>query len=134
MNVKNPRSSQLKYLVLLLVILSACKKEEVDQNLPPVNTHSATAKVTISHLYDIPNSLDSLVPFAQVKVYETIEDLTFDENRLYDRTSDSLGFVEINGISKTKIYLKAFHTSLGNKVDSVSTPDGTISFLEIIYF
>ena len=118
--------------ISILLLFYSCKEAGPGPE-PPADLHNAFLRISIHHVYDSITLMDSLVPKTNVKVYESREDMIFDENRAYERTSDSMGEVNIPGVNFPFAYVRAFHPGLGIKLDSVSTPDNTVSFLEVYY-
>ena len=117
-------------LALVSLCLWACKKEEVPKT-PNPPLHNATVKIDIRLITD---SGVYAPGTTRLRLFESFDDLLFQEDRLFDRDTDSLGKATIAGISVPKVYVRADNLVHGTRIDSVTTPDGTISFLEINYF
>ena len=120
-------------VILFTVILCSCSKND------PVDTvthqYNATIRVTVKELvFNNGSYSDSLLSGAKVDLYANQEDR---ENVLppdYSKITGSNGLVEFNNLDETYYYIRVINTH-NQKVlkDETSTPDGTISLVEIIF-
>lgn len=135
MSVRMPHTIYVLIIACMSAILqSACNDEPVDD--PTFNGSdnlNRTIKFDVYHVYDFTPISDSLVPEASIKIYSVYEDLVLDYYPDASRTTDSLGHAEINGLSEDYYYIKCTHPGLGTVIDSVSTPYGTTSFVELYF-
>lgn len=114
--------------------LSACAEETTD--FPTLNGSenlNRSIKFDVYHVYDFSPISDSLVSDASIKIYAVYEDLVLDYYPDASRITDSLAHAEINGLGEDYYYIKCTHPNLGTLIDSVSTPNGTISFVELFF-
>lgn len=115
-------------------LLHACADEPIDYpTLNGSDNLNRTIKFDVYHVYDYTPVSDSLVPEASIKIYSVYEDLLLDYYPDASRLTDSLGHAEINGLGADYYYIKCTHPALGTVIDSVSTPYGTISFVELFF-
>ena len=116
----------------MIFLWASCTKNE-----PEVVTHiyNATMKVNV-YQQVIKLSGDVLnVPVKDVKVdlYKTEYDRQNNQNLIVTSKTDSTGFVQFSGLKEKYYYITAFHPSFGVQLAETSTPDGSVSFVEIIF-
>ena len=63
-----------------------------------------------------------------------MEDLIDSTGFVADRYTDSNGVAWIQYLKEDFYYLKVHHPKFYMELDSVSTPAGTLSFVEILYY
>ena len=119
--------------ILFTAIFSSCSKNEALTSVTHV--YNATLRVTVKQLvFNNGNFSDSVLAGAKVEVYANKDDR---ENVLppdYSKTTGSTGMVEFDNLDKSYYYLRVIkiHTQTVMK-DETSTPDKTISLVEIIF-
>ena len=127
------KNSFLFTIILFSAIFSSCSKND------PVTTithqYSATIRVTVSQLiFNNGTYSDSVLSGAKVDLYANKDDR---ENVLppdYSRTTGSNGIAEFDNLDKTYYYLRVTNSHTQKIIkDETSTPDGTISLVEIIF-
>ena len=123
-------------VILLSCILAvvSCEEEPIYEDLNGSENLNRTIKFDVSHVYDTSPYSDSTVAGATIKIYAQFEDLLTDYYPDASRITDSLGHAEINGLDEDMYYIKCTHPTLGELIDSVTTPAYTTSFVELIYF
>ena len=119
--------------ICCIYLLCSCKNPTPGVD-PGPSLHNANLVVTTTHLFDTIGLMDSAVGDANLKVYDTYRDMILDENRLYERTTDSIGEGGIEGMNIDFAYVRAYHPNLGTTYDSTSTPHNTTSFLPILFY
>lgn len=126
-----------RFLVLLVTIsvfLVACAKKDPPFNpgTPPANT---SLKVTVKHVYAIwPDVKDSLVAGATVAIFTAAEDR--DQLINWDgwKETDSTGVALFEYRKHAYYYVLVDHPLFGKITDEVTTPAGTLSFLEMLFY
>lgn len=120
-------------VILLAAIFSSCSKN--DPVINSTHQYNATIRVTVSELvFNNGSYADSVIAGAKVDLYANKDDR---ENVLtpdYSKTTGSNGMVQFDNLDKTYYYLRVTNPH-NQKVlkDETSTPDGTISLVEIIF-
>ncbi len=121
-------------LIALCILCSSCKKEVIiDDNFNASENYNRNIIFDVYNLYSVSPILDSTVRDVTIDIFATYYELIYDYYPDASRITDSLGHAEINGLEKDFYYIRASHPTLGNRIDSVSTPANTISFVEIYY-
>lgn len=124
------------YLLAILTIcitFTACEEDPVYEDLNGSENLNRTIKFDVYHVYDTSPYTDSTVAEATIKIYANYEDLMLDYYPDASRVTDSVGHAEINGLDKDIYYIRCTHPTLGDLIDSVTTPAYTTSFVELIY-
>jgi len=121
-------------LTVFGILCTSCEKEViVTDNFNASENYNRTIIIDIYNLYSVSPILDSTVRDVTIDIFATFYELVYDYYPDATRISDSLGHAEINGLDKDYYYIRASHPTLGNIIDSVSTPANTISFVEMYY-
>ena len=121
-------------LAVLSILFTSCEKEViVDDNFNASENYNRTIIFDVYNLYSVSPILDSTVRDVTIDIFATYYELIYDYYPDASRITDSLGHAEINGLEKDFYYIRASHPTLGNRIDSVSTPANTISFVEMYY-
>ena len=123
------------FISLVSLFLFACEKETDKDDTHHVVQGNRTINVWVSHIYQTSPVLDSAVAGQEVKIYDNRID--FIENEVnYEavRTTDSTGLAVFQFRSADYYYIRAEHDELGEVTDSVSTPSGTTSFVELYFY
>lgn len=126
-----------KYLLILFVPIwfQACNNDEpASDNFHGLDNFNRTIRFTVKNVYSLSPVMDSLVPDAQISIYSDYYDFLAGNYPDASRITDSAGYAEINGLDKDFYYIRATHPDLGEIIDSISTPDGTISFEELLFY
>lgn len=99
------------------------------------HVHNATIKVRVFQLVNAGGGSTNEVAIAGAKVelYKTESDRDLSMNGVLEKASDSDGNVTFVNCTETHYYLRCSHPNYGELLDDVSTPDGTVSFVEFIY-
>ena len=119
------KKSLVLHLILLAGIFSSCSKNDSDDII--THQYKATIRVTVSQV-------DSVLAGAKVDVYENKEDRDNVVQPDYSRTTGLNGIAEFDNLDKSYYYLRV--TNPKNQAvikDETHTPDGTISFVDIIF-
>lgn len=124
-------------VIFILVFLSvsfACEKTRptTGQDNPTINT---TVKVLVKHVYQFqPDVKDSVVAGAEVSIFISALDRAQMINEEAKRTTDTSGYAIFEYRKHHYYYVLAKHPTLGTVEEEVSTPAGTVSFLEMLYY
>lgn len=120
---------------LAIVFIVSCNKEEIpEDNFNASENFNRTIKFEVYHVYDFSPVSDSAVGGAIITVYENYEDFLTEYYPDAIRTTDSLGKCEIGGLDKDKYYIRCKHPAFSNVIDSVTTPENTTSFVEMLFY
>lgn len=121
--------------VFLFALMMSCKEDEIIyEDLNGFENLNRTIIFDVYHVYDFSPVSDSTVRDATIAIYASYEDLLLDFYPDASRVTDSVGHAEINGLGADYYYIKCTHTELGTVIDSVSTPSGTTSFVELLFY
>ena len=119
-------------LILFFLLFTFCKKEEQD-----VFTHeySATIKVSVYHQIQKPSGdFENIsVKDALVELYKSSEDRESHSDLVISASTDSSGEVQFYSLKEKYYYLRISHPTYGERLDETSTPDGSVSFVEVVY-
>ncbi len=122
------------FFIISFLFISCNKTELLDDSFHATDNFNRSIKFTVKHVYNFTPIMDSVVAGAVIDIYDNLEDLQLDYYPDATRITDSLGECEISGLDQDKFYIRATHPSFANIVDSVSTPENTTSFVEIIFY
>lgn len=110
----------------------ACEESE-----PEILTHVHNATIKINVFMEVSGGSGNIeeipVQGASIKIYKTETDRDLDNDLVKEATTDSAGFAGFYNLEEEYYYIHCSHSTLGVQLDEVSTPDGTISFVDIIY-
>lgn len=125
----------VKWLLVLSVAMlffSCAEKEEPEVF---VHVHNATIKVTVNLEQGGLNGQYTYTPISGVVVdlYKTEEDRTDYTDLVFTRTTDSGGLAVFENLEEEYYYFRISHPTYGTILDETSTPDGTVSFVQIYY-
>jgi hypothetical protein len=125
----------VKWLLVLSVAMlffSCAEKEEPEVF---VHVHNATIKVTVNLEQGGLNGQYTYTPISGVVVdlYKTEEDRTDNIDLVFTRTTDSGGLAVFENLEEEYYYLRISHPTYGTMLDETSTPDGTVSFVQVYY-
>lgn len=130
--------SRLFIVFGLLMLLFACKKEDPLPTNTNTNTTTQqdyrTVNVTVKHIYEFNPNKDSTVRDVRVRLYKSAEDRNNNTGLDADRSTDSNGVALITHRKENYYYIRTDHPVLGKKLAEVSTPAGTTSFVEVLYY
>ena len=127
--------SRFLFPVLLFVSaaqLFSCSSEPTEVIVP---VHDATIKVRVyqelagggSTVIDVP------IKGATVELYKTENDRELSMNQVIEHTTDSSGNTTFSNLKEDYYYMRCLHPNYGEQLDEVSTPDGTLSFVDFVY-
>jgi len=117
------------------MVFQGCRETPLpDDKLNGTENLNRTIIFDVFHVYDFSPISDSTVRGAAISIYASFEDLQLDYYPDAFRYSDSSGHAEINGLGEDYYYIKCTHPVLGTVLDSVSTPYGTTSFVELFFY
>ena len=123
----------LTSILLLATLFASCSKSEP----PAVITHqySATIRVTVSQLTNNNGTYtDSLLPGAKVDVFESKDDRDLGLPASYSKSTGFNGIAEFTNLEKSYYYIRVINPQTQDVLkDETSTPDGTISLVQIIF-
>ncbi|HYV92468.1 MAG TPA: hypothetical protein VE978_11810 [Chitinophagales bacterium] len=115
----------LSYIILLTGIISGCSKNDSGEII--THQYKATIHVTVSQA-------DSVLSGAKVDVYENKDDRDNVLQPDYSKTTDLTGVAEFGNLDTSYYYLRVTNPKTQAVIkDETNTPDGTISFVEIIF-
>ena len=119
--------------ILFTAIVSSCSKNDAVNIV--THQYNATIRVTVSEIiFNNGTYSDSVLAGAKVDLYANKDDR---ENVLppdYSRITGSDGKAEFDNLDKTYYYLRVTNTHNQKIIkDETSTPDGTISLVQIIF-
>lgn len=117
--------------VFTLFTICSCSKPEEDDVL--VHVHNATIKVNVNLQQTDLNGQFTYTPISGVivELYKSEYDRSNNQNLLFTRTTDMGGLSVFYNLEEEYYYIRASHLSYGTKLDETSTPDGTVSFVQI---
>lgn len=115
-----------------MLFFSCAEKEEPEVF---VHVHNATIKVTVNLEQGGLNGQYTYTPISGVVVdlYKTEEDRTDYTDLVFTRTTDSGGLAVFENLEEEYYYFRISHPTYGTILDETSTPDGTVSFVQIYY-
>lgn len=114
------------------ILLYSCAQDPVvDEDLHGSEQFNRTIRFEVKHVYSISPLLDSAVQDVLIEIYDNAFDFINFGYPAATRTTDSAGYAEINGLNADYYYIRATHLSFPTETDSVSTPSGSISFVEM---
>lgn len=127
------KSISIFLLTGMVWMCGSCAKTEEPEVFTHV--HSATIKVTVSVGQGGLNGQYTYAPLSGVTVdlYETDEDRTNGTELVFSRITDAGGLVVFENLGKSYYYLSVSHPSYGTMLEETSTPDGTVSFVQVYY-
>jgi restriction endonuclease S subunit len=91
-------------------------------------------RVTVWEVVQFTPRIEERVADATVSLYKSEEDRTDQINRVNQATTDTTGEVFFDYLPDEIYYLAIDHSSLGYEEDVVSTPAGTTSLVNILYY
>lgn len=98
------------------------------------NRYNKSIQVEVRHLYDLPSFTDSLLANATVLLYTDKDQFLYDGYPDAYRITDSTGIAFFEFLPENYYWMRILHEDLGEQVDSVSTPDNTLSFVYVTYY
>jgi hypothetical protein len=121
-------------VVILFAIVQLISCGSSDQEVV-MHVHDATLKVRVYKEADGGggNIIQVDIPGATVEVYKSESDRELSLNEVIEHTTDSSGATTFVGLKEDYYYLRCVHPNYSTKLDEVSTPDGTISFVDFVY-
>ena len=120
----------LSCIILLTGIFSSCSKNDSTD----IITHHYNATIRVTVLQDNNSFMDSAVAGAKVDVYENKDDRDNVFQPDYSKTTGVNGMAEFTNLDTSYYYLRVTNPQTGDVIkDETSTPDGTISEVEIIF-
>lgn len=124
----------LLIFLFIAVAVSGCKKKPPPAK-PNPPTPTAAIKVTVKHIIQFqPYQIDTLVVGAQVTLYMDPQDRADRINAVTTGVTDTSGVLQFNYLPEEFYYLTIEHDDLGYEEELVSTPVGTTSLVEILYY
>jgi hypothetical protein len=119
--------------VFLVTLFATCSKS--DPGTIITHQYSATIRVTVSELMNSNGTYtDSLISGAKVDVFESKEDRDLALPANYSKTTGSNGMAEFTNLEKSYYYIRVTNPKTQAVIkDETSTPDGTISLVQIIF-
>ena len=119
--------------ILFTALFSSCSKN--DEITTITHQYTASIRVTVRELiFNNGTYSDTVLAGAKVDLYANKDDR---DNVLppdYSKITGSNGIVEFGNLDKTYYYLRVTNTHTQKIMkDETSTPDGTISLVEIIF-
>jgi hypothetical protein len=117
----------------LAIVLAGCGGNDPVEVVTHV--HNATIKVRVFQLVNAGggSTNEVAVAGATVELYKTESDRDLSINEVLEKASDNDGNVTFVNCTEAHYYLRCLHPNYGELLDDVSTPDGTVSFVEFIY-
>jgi hypothetical protein len=122
----------LALLVLIIFCTSSCEKGNVEI---VKHVYNATLKVTVYTQHINAGGQISDIPLtgATVELFETKYDRENNQNMVSSHNTDINGLAQFFNLLVGYYYIRATHPSYGQVLDETSTPDGSVSFVEIIF-
>lgn len=118
-----------------LLLQESCGKDKMQQeSLHALDNFNRTIRFNVKHVYQVSPEMDSALEGAAVKIYSDYTDFRLAGTPDASRETDSTGYCEIAGLDKDKYYIRASYPGFDDVTDSVSTPDGTISFVALFFY
>lgn len=120
-------------LICMATLAGACATKEEPEVF--VHVHNATIKVTVNLEQGGLNGQYTYSPIsgAVVALYNTEEDRTDQNDLVFSRTTDSGGLAVFENLEGEYYYLSISHPAYGILLEETSTPDGTVSFVQVYY-
>lgn len=115
----------------ILFMIFSCGKQEVTDVVTHV--HNATIKVNVNVAQGGINGQYIYTPIsgATAELYKTEYDRTNSTDLVLSRSTDSSGLAVFYNLEEKYYYLRISHPSYGIVLDETSTPDGSVSFVQI---
>jgi hypothetical protein len=123
-----------RFAILILMIFSglSCEKnkEEVLNHI-----YNATLKVNVyNQQVTIGGQLNNIpVKDATIELFETKYDRDNNQNMIVSHYTDSAGLAQFYNLLLDYYYIRASHPAYGQVLDETSTPDGSVSFVDVIF-
>ncbi|MBS1658602.1 MAG: hypothetical protein JST18_10985 [Bacteroidetes bacterium] len=124
----------IRYILLLLPLTVIISCEDEPQEIV-THVHDATIKVRVYQLLNGGggSSIEVAIGGAVVELYETESDRDLSVNEVLQHSTDTDGNTSFVNLKLDHYYLRCLHPNYGEQLDDVSTPDGTVSFVDFIY-
>lgn len=118
---------------LFTVLFISCSKNDANNNV--THTYNATIRVTTKELvFNNGSYSDSLLAGAKVDVYANKDDRDNVLSPDYSKITGADGLAEFDNLDKDYYYLRVTNTHTQKVMkDETSTPDKTISLVEILF-
>lgn len=125
----------VNWLLVLSVAILFCSCAEKEEPEVFVHVHNATIKVTVNLEQGGLNGQYTYSPISGVvtELYKTEEDRTDNTDLVFTRTTDSGGLAVFENLEEAYYFLRISHPTYGTILDETSTPDGTVSFVQVYY-
>lgn len=125
------RFSGFLILTIMITLAVACEKAGTEDVL--VHVHNATIKVSVSLLQGGVNGQINYIPVsgAIAELYTTEYDRDNSIQMIATHHSDSAGVAIFTDLKEEYYYLRVSHPSYGIVKDETSTPDGSVSLVQI---
>lgn len=117
---------------LLFFMTYSCDKQKEEVVM---HVHSATMKVNVyQQQINIGGQVND-IPLKDVTVdlFKTQYDRDNNTNKILTRYTDSSGLAQFYNLAEEYYYLRASHPPLGEVLEETSTPDGSVSFVEMVF-
>lgn len=123
----------ITFFAMAAMVLAGCSSDEPEEIITHV--HDATIRVRVYQLVSGGGGSvnEVAVAGAQVELYKTESDRDQSINLVLEHATDGTGETSFVNLQEPKYFLRCTHPNHGELLDDVSTPDGTISFLDFIY-
>ena len=125
------RLSGFFIMSIIITLTVACEKAATEDVL--VHVHNATIKVSVSLLQGGVNGQINYIPVsgAIAELYTTEYDRDNSFQMIASHYSDSAGLAIFTELKEEYYYLRVSHPSYGIVKDETSTPDGSVSLVQI---
>jgi hypothetical protein len=123
----------MRFLLLCLVVFISCKDSPPEEIV--MHVHQATIKARVYQLLagGGGNAIEVPIQGAAVELYTSEEDRALGINLVMARPTDTAGLATFTKLEEKYYYLRVTHAHFGEQLEEVSTPDGTVSFVDVIY-
>ncbi|MEO6168796.1 MAG: hypothetical protein ABIO46_04470 [Chitinophagales bacterium] len=123
--------ARLFLFIFTFFLICSCGKEEVTDVV--VHVHNATIKVNVNVVQGGINGQYTYTPIsgATAELYKTEYDRSNSTDLILSRSTDSSGLAVFYNLEEEYYYLRVSHPSFGIVLDETSTPDGSVSFVQI---
>jgi hypothetical protein len=120
------------FCFIVCISFFSCK-EEIEPDKLDFVIGDREVKVSVLNVLSISPFETEPIQGAEVQIFDDLQEFNDPYSDGLARTTDSTGRVEFLFLKEDRHYFRISHPIFGIERDSVSTPSGTISFLEILY-
>ena len=117
---------------LLFFMTYSCDKQQEEVM---THVHNATIKVNVyQQQINIGGQVNNIaIQDVTVDLFKTSYDRDNNTNKVLTRYTDSSGLAQFYNLVEEYYYLRASHAAFGEVLEETSTPDGSVSFVEMVF-